>query len=153
MERAADPTGPHLTTTDRFKAADGAVGTPHQSFTYLDTAQLYTKLDAALRPMLIMGAAFVPSIAQTVDLNRVPPAEVITRHLSPIVVSQRYVEGGYLTESVGPVSIYHAAIGIAAATGAGATWYQANMSPGRSGSIPPPATALPSPSPSPEATP
>ena len=153
MARATGETGSELSVTDRFKAADGAVGTATQSFAYLDTAQLYTKLDAALRPMLIMGAAFVPSIAQTVDLNKVPPAEVITRHLSPIVVSQSYVEDGYRTESIGPVSIYHAAAGIAVATGAGATWYRANMSPGGTTSIAPMAAGLPSPSPSLEPTP
>ena len=153
MERARGQTDAQLDTTEQFKVADGAVRAAGQSFTYLDTAQLYTKLDAALRPMLIMGAAFVPSIAQTVDLNKVPPAEAITRHLSPIVVSQSYVEDGYLTESVGPVSIYHAAVGIAAATGAGANWYRTNMAPGSTGANHPPILALPTPSPSPQPMP
>ena len=153
MSRATAQMDSQLATSDRFKAAEAAVGTPRQSFTYLDTAQLYTKLDAAVRPMLIMGAAFVPSIAQTVDLNKVPPAEVVTRHLSPIVVSQRYEDEGYLTESVGPVSIYHAAVAIAAASGAGATWYRANVSPGSAASVAPPQTDSATPSPSPEETP
>jgi hypothetical protein len=126
LQRAASGGESALAASAGFRAAEGSVQAPRQSFTYLDTALLYTRLDAALRPMLIMSAAFMPAIAQAVDLSKVPPPEVITRHLSPIVISQRYDEG-YITESVGPVSIYQAAIGMAAATGAGARWYQQNV--------------------------
>lgn len=153
MNRGAGDTGEQLASSERFKVADRLVRPAQQTSAYLDTALLYTRLDAALRPMLIMSAAFVPSIAQTVDLNKVPPAEVITRYLSPIVVSQSYAGDGYITESVGPVSIYHAALGIAAASGAGAQWHQSNMSPNLGGSIPPPAPATPALAPSPSATP
>ncbi|HSH37563.1 MAG TPA: hypothetical protein VK993_02155, partial [Chthoniobacterales bacterium] len=150
MKRAAAVPDAQLATTERFKSAEGTMHRGRQSFAYLDTAQLYTKLDAALRPMLIMGAAFVPSIAQTVDLNKAPAAEVITRHLSPIVIAQSYEGDGYLTASVGPVSIYHAALGIAAASGAGATWYRSDISRGTGSSRPAPAIGLPLPSPSPD---
>ena len=154
-----------LTTGDNFKAAEALVPVPQHTFWYLDSALLYNRLDATLRPMLIMGAAFVPAIAQAVDLSKVPAAEVVTRHLSPIVLSQSYEGDGYRLESVGPVSIYHSAIGLAAMTGAGAKFYQSQF---RSGTAPSPidpdepddaaaaaatAPSPPLPSPSPEQEP
>jgi hypothetical protein len=116
-----------LVRADNYKGVEDAVPTPKTAFWYLDTALLYARLDATLRPMLIMGAAFVPAIAQAVDLSKVPTADIVMRHLSPIVVSQSYDGNGYRTESVGPVSIYQAAIGIAVATGAGTRFYQQQM--------------------------
>jgi hypothetical protein len=91
-----------LAGADTFKGAEASVPAAKHSFWYVDTALLYTRLDATVRPMLIMGAAFVPAIAQAVDLSKVPPPDVITRHLSPIVLSQTYEGDGYRMESVGP---------------------------------------------------
>lgn len=133
-----------LAASEIFKSAERLVPAPKFSFSYIDTAMLYARLDAALRPMLIMAAAFVPSVAETVDLGKLPQAEVITKHLGPIVMSQNYENDGYLTESVGPVSIYPAAIGIAAVTGVGTAIYQGKMPSAT------PAAALPSASPTPE---
>lgn len=113
-----------LAKTQPFKAAEALVPKPTQSFAFVDTALLYSRLDAALRPMLIMSAAFVPGIADAVDLGKLPAPEVITKHLSPIAMSQVYQTDGYVTESVGPVSIYQAAFGIAAASGAAMSFYQ-----------------------------
>jgi hypothetical protein len=67
--------------------------------------------------VLVLAATFVPAIAETVDLQKLPPPEVVTRHLSPLVLSQAYETDGYVTESVGPVSVYHAGLGVAIAAG------------------------------------
>src|SRR5438067_13938794 len=58
-----------------------------------------------------MGAAFLPAVSDTVDLGKLPPADVITKHLSPIVMSQSYRGDGYVAESVGPVPLYQTVIG------------------------------------------
>ena len=118
----------------------------------------YTRLDAAVRPMLIMAAAFMPKVAETVDLGKLPAAEVIARHLSPIVMSQTYQGDGYMTESVGPVSIYQAALGMAALTGMGASFYQRQVHGVGPDNTPapaagPPATPSVTPSPDPDETP
>jgi hypothetical protein len=145
-----------LAGAETFKSAEALVPAAKHSFWYVDTALLYTRLDATVRPMLIMGAAFVPAIAQAVDLSKVPPADVITRHLSPIVLSQTYEGDGYRMESIGPVSIYQAALGIAGVSGAGAAFYNGQLGGGQSAggvapnpapNILPPAPALASPSP------
>lgn len=88
-----------------YKTAERAVVTPTDAFVYIDTALLYTRLDAALRPMLLMSAAFMPSIADYVDAGKLPPPETVSKHLSPIISSQRFDGDGYLTDSVGPVTL------------------------------------------------
>ena len=126
---------------------------PQSAFAYFDSAMFYTRLDAAVRPMLIMAAAFMPKVAETVDLGKLPAAEAITKHLSPIVLSQTYQGDGYMTESVGPVSIYQAALGMAALTGMGASFYQHQVhgvpddTPTAAASTPAAPSVMPSPDP------
>jgi len=101
-----------LNSLPSYKAAERAVPPPTNVFVYTDTPLLYTRLDAALRPMLLMSAAFMPGISDYVDVTKLPPPEVVTKHLSPIVSSQRYDGDGYVTESVGPITLSEAAIGL-----------------------------------------
>jgi hypothetical protein len=75
--------------------------------------QLYSRLDASLRPMLLMAAAFVPAVAGSIDPIKLPAPEVITKHLSPIVSSQRYDGDGYMAESIGPITLDQLGIGAA----------------------------------------
>lgn len=140
-------TSPGLAAAQTFKDVQSLVPAPKHSFAYIDTAMFYTRLDAALRPMLIMAAAFMPAVADKVDLGKLPEAALITKHLSPIVLSQTYQANGYRTESVGPVSLYQAALGIAVATGAGTAFYQGQIHGAE------PATPTLSPSPEPDETP
>lgn len=143
-----------LTASASFKAAERLVAEPKEAFAYLDTALFYRRLDAAVRPMLVMAAAFVPRISESVELGKLPAADVVSKHLSPIVISQRYDTDGYLTESVAPISLYQAAVGISLMTGAAAKLYDSSIQglgsspvavPGSGGNTPFP---LPSASPS-----
>jgi hypothetical protein len=94
-----------LADSSAYKSAVRAVPAPTDAFVYVDTALLYSRLDAALRPMLLMSAAFMPAISDYVDVGKLPPPEIVTKHLSPIVSSQRYDRDGYVTESSGPVTL------------------------------------------------
>lgn len=94
-----------LADSSAYKSAVRAVPAPTDAFVYVDTALLYSRLDAALRPMLLMSAAFMPAISDYVDVGKLPPPEIVTKHLSPIVSSQRYDGDGYVTESTGPVTL------------------------------------------------
>jgi hypothetical protein len=94
-----------LAESSTYKDAERSVPPPTDAFVYIDTALLYTRLDAAVRPMLLMSAAFVPSISDYVDVGKLPPPETVTKHLNPIVSSQRYDGDGYVTESIGPVTL------------------------------------------------
>jgi hypothetical protein len=157
-----DPAGiSELAASETFRAAERAVPPARQAFFYIDSALLYTRLDAALRPMLVMSAAFVPSISEFIDVTKLPPADAITRHLSPIAMSQNYQTDGYITESIGPVTFYHAATAGALLGGGAMMWYQQQMhgsgplrslvsplAPAQRGASPPS-----SPTPSPSGTP
>jgi hypothetical protein len=39
-----------------------------------------------------------------------PPPELVTKHLSPIVASHRYDGDGYVAESLGPITLNQALI-------------------------------------------
>ena len=71
-----------------------------------------------------MGAAFLPGISDTVDLNKLPPVEVITNHLTPIVMSQSYDGNGYIAESAGPITLGQAIIGVGGIGGIAGLFYQ-----------------------------
>jgi len=113
-----------LAVSKNFQMAERTVPTAQQAFAYLDPALIYSRIDATVRPMLFMGAAFLPGIAETIDLNKLPPPEVITKHLSPIVMSQSYERDGYMAESIGPVTIYQTLLGAGVLGGAAAALYQ-----------------------------
>ncbi len=100
-----------LANSQNYVNAASALPAPDQAFGYIDTALLYTRFDATLRPMLLMGAMFLPKVAEYVDLSKWPPADVVTKHLSPVVTSTYYKNNGYVTESVGPVTFPQAAVG------------------------------------------
>ena len=100
-----------LADSQTYKEAANLLPAPTNFFAYIDMAQLYSRLDASLRPMLLMAAAFVPAVAGSIDPTKLPPPEVITKHLSPIVSSQRYDSDGYMAESIGPITLDQLGIG------------------------------------------
>ncbi|MDQ3545406.1 MAG: hypothetical protein M3429_02630, partial [Verrucomicrobiota bacterium] len=112
---------------------DAAIRVPlgDSAFNYVDTRLFYERVDAAVRPLLLMGATLYPALGQTVDLTKLPPPEAIAKHLSPIVMSQRYEEDGYVTESVGPVTFREATIGVAGAVGGLFIYFREGLKAGR----------------------
>jgi hypothetical protein len=145
-------TGPaEFLNSPTYKAAERLLPAPTNFFAYIDTALLYSRLDASLRPMLLMAAAFVPSVAGSIDPTKLPSPDVITKHLSPIVSSQRYDHDGYVAESVGPITLDQTAIGFAILSSLGSAARQ-KAYPGISGwgtsqTTTPQAISSPSPTP------
>jgi hypothetical protein len=113
-----------LSNSQTYKNAARSVPSPSNFFAYVDTALLYSRLDASLRPMFLLAAAFMPGITDYVNLGKLPAPEVITKHLSPIVSSQRYERDGYVAESVGPLTLDQSAIGLAILGSVGAATHQ-----------------------------
>jgi len=140
-----------LSDSQTYKAAARLLPAPTNFFAYVDMGLLYSRLDASLRPMLLMAAAFVPAVAGSVDPAKLPSPEVITRHLSPIVSSQSYDRDGYVAESIGPVTLDQSAIGLAILSSWGAGARQkagaAVTGWGASSTATPQRTASPSPTP------
>jgi hypothetical protein len=156
MKRSANGNS-ELAASKNFLIAERAVPTAKQAFTYIDPALIYTRIDATLRPMLFMSAAFLPGIAETVDLNKLPAPEIITKHLSPIVMSQSYDGDGYIAESVGPVTVYQTIVGVGGLGGAATLlYYHQTHGPASSPVAPaiaPSASTSASPSPRPDESP
>jgi hypothetical protein len=105
--RAAAPasTAGGLASSAEFKQVSSLVPEPETLFAWFDLGTLYSRLDATLRPLLQISAAFLPERSQQFDLSKLPPAEVIARHLGAVVASQTYVDEGYRLESVGTMTL------------------------------------------------
>src|SRR5215468_1349825 len=131
-----------LSESQTYKAAARLLPAPTNFFAYIDTALLYSRLDASLRPMLLMAAAFVPAVGGSIDPGKPPPPETVAKHLSPIVSSQTYDGDGYVAESIGPITLDQLGIAVAILSSFGPAGRQTSWSA-------PPTTMPPTPSPSP----
>jgi hypothetical protein len=94
--------------------------------------------------MLLMAAAFVPAVAASIDPSKLPAPEIITKHLSPIICSQKYERDGYLAESIGPITLDQLGIGLAILSSLSAPVRQIGSSP-TVPAIPPTTTPTPTP--------
>ena len=134
-----------LADSQTYQAAARLLPEPTNFFAYVDAAQLYARLDASLRPMLLMAAAFVPAVAGSIDPAKLPAPEVITKHLSPIVSSQKYDRDGYVAESIGPITLDQLGIGLAILSGFGTAARQIGLSPAPTPMASPPSSPSPTP--------
>jgi hypothetical protein len=140
-----------LANSQNYASAAHALPEPDQAFGYIDTTLLYARFDATVRPMLLMSAMFLPKVAEYVDLSKWPPADVITKHLSPVVTSTYYKSDGYVTESIGPVTFTQAAVGVGAIVGGSMMAYKHQGQLGRMKGMP--AAPFTQPAPLPDLTP
>jgi hypothetical protein len=151
VKRSGGGTSSELADSNVYKTAARLVPAPTNFFAYVDTALLYSRLDASLRPMLLMATVFMPALTKWVDLGKLPSPEGITKHLSPIVSSQRYDRDGYVAESIGPITLDQSVIGLAILSGISATARQKAVSalsgPGTAPPGNPKSSASPSPTP------
>jgi hypothetical protein len=153
----SESSAPELSRSETYKRAARSVPEPTNFFGYIDLALLYSRLDATLRPMLLMSAAFLPAINDYADVSKLPAVEIVTRHLAPIVSSQQYKGNGYVAESIGPITLNQSGIGIGLLAGKAVLGFQRSgtggLVPWNLGSSISPRSATPTPSPSPGATP
>jgi hypothetical protein len=150
MKRSAGGAS-ELAAARNFQNAERAVPTAQQAFVYVDPALVYARFDTTLRPLLAMGAAFLPAVADTVDIGKLPPADVITKHLGPMAMSQSYRGDGYVAESVGSVPFYQTVVGSVTTGIAAATIYRQQTQGYQPAHVL--QLSLPTPSPTPTSTP
>src|SRR5207248_5027917 len=62
IKRSGGTAASDLSNSQTYKNAATAVPSPSNFFAYVDAALLYSRLDASLRPMLLLAAAFMPEI-------------------------------------------------------------------------------------------
>lgn len=140
--------GSELADSAAYDNAAKPVPAPTNFFAYVDVPILYSRIDSTVRPMLLLGAAFLPWLNDYVDLAKLPPAEVVTKHLGPIVSSQRYDGDGYVAESVGSITLNQSGLGLGALGIWGTMAYQRGGGP----SLKSPITSSPPPAASPSPT-
>jgi uncharacterized protein (UPF0254 family) len=109
-----------VTRSEAYKNTTGMVAKPNVSFAYLDSKAAFERVYALVKSAVMMAPIFVPQIGQYADLNKLPPTETISRHLSPVVFSQTLDAEGLTLESVGPVTFAQVGIGLGAGIGAAA---------------------------------
>jgi hypothetical protein len=133
-----------------YKAAAAEVEKPNLAFSYLDTRALFERVYGVVKPAALLGAAFLyPQLNSYADLGKLPPAEAISRHLSPTVMSAVFDSQGELIESTGTVTLFQAGAVLAGGLGAVAMPYLGNIYAG----MPPHAKATITPAPSPAGSP
>lgn len=154
--RAVQPAG-ELEKSAIFRDAAAQVPAADSAFNYVDTRLLFERTDSAVRPLLLMSAALSPNLDKKINAANLPPPEAIAKHFSPIVMSQRYQNDGYVTESVGPVTFREATIGLAGLLGAVFIYFQEGLKRGgllpASPANPSPSAGVSSPTPTPTGSP
>ena len=100
---------PNFSQGPAYKTAVAEVEKPNVSFCYLDSGTLFDRVYGIVKPAALLGAAFLyPRANDYVNLSKLPPAEAITRHLSPTVMSATLDAQGQLIESVGSITLFQA---------------------------------------------
>ena len=88
-----------------FKEAEPAFQSANEAFGYIDTPTVFTRVYSSFVPVIRFGAAMMPDLKNRIDVSKLPKAETITKHLPPIVLSQKRTTEGTRMESSGPVSL------------------------------------------------
>ena len=157
---------PHegLKESQLFKDTEKLVIKPTHSFGYVDSKALFERIYGVSRPLIMLWGGFSPAVRNTIDVHKLPPTEAISKHLKPIVYSSSSLPDGFLSESVGPVTmtqtLFLAGIGAGAALIPMAKSYMAPAGPQSVSSSPslptggqPSAPEKPAEAPSPSAQP
>jgi hypothetical protein len=110
---------PNLSQSQPYKTAAAELEKPNLAFSYLDTRTLFERVYGVIKPAALLGAAFLyPQASDYVDLGKLPPTEVISRHLSPTVMSTTLDRQGELIESRGSVTLFQAGFALAGGSAA-----------------------------------
>lgn len=121
LERALTlkPGSPTLEDSPAFKPALAVYTGGVQAFGYLDSKALFEGVYNQLRPIAMLAAVVSPDLGKFVEIDKLPETEAISRHLSPILYTNKQLPDGWLVESSGPVTLSQAAfvggIGLASA--------------------------------------
>lgn len=98
-----------LAKNPRFAKESSFFKSANRGFGYIDAAAIFEQSYGKLRPVLQFAAAVSPSQSDLWDLSSLPETANITKHLNPIVYSQRAITEGLVLESRGPITINQAA--------------------------------------------
>ncbi len=104
---AAKPSNaPNVTASANFGPVKNTWQESNEAFGYFDTRAIFERLYATTQHILAFGSAMLPQLGEYVDVSKIPEAGLVSRHLTPIVYSQRRVPGGIYMESYGPLTLH-----------------------------------------------
>lgn len=107
-----------LTATPYFALVADSFKKSNESFAFIDTKTVFERAYNALRPIIIFGATVMPDIGAVVDTTKLPQTETVTKHLTPMTLSQTISAEGTLIESSGPLTINQTLLAVLVAAGA-----------------------------------
>ncbi|MDD5200792.1 MAG: hypothetical protein PHC88_13425 [Terrimicrobiaceae bacterium] len=96
---------PILETSKAFQPALAAYKAGGQAFGYLDSKALFESIYNRVRPIALFAATMSADVGKFVDISKLPETETISRHLSPIIYTNKQLADGWLIESSGPVTL------------------------------------------------
>ncbi len=117
---AVQPGAPTLASAAAFKPALDAYKAGGQAFGYVDSKQLFERVYNTVRPIALFAGAMSSDLGKFIDVQKLPETDTISRHLSPIVYTNKQVPEGWVIESSGPVTLSQAFV--LGAAGAGAAY-------------------------------
>ena len=101
--------GANFTASQVYKDSVASVHKADQAFAYLDSRVFFERLYSVLKPAAMLGLPMMyPKANDYVELGKLPDAETISKHLTPMVLSQSTDDQGTLMESVGPMTFTQA---------------------------------------------
>ena len=103
-----------LAESQSFQESTRLLKAPPLSLAYLDFQDLFERVYRLSRPFLTLSLAFSSAAATQFDAGKLPPAEAISRHLGPLIVTQTRHESGLLIESTGSITFTELMLGASA---------------------------------------
>jgi hypothetical protein len=110
LERALtlQPSAGTLETAAAFKPAMSAYRESVQAFGYVDSKAMFERIYNQVRPIAIFAGAMSSDLSKVVDVQKLPETEAVSRHLTPIVYTNKQFADGWLIESTGPITLSQA---------------------------------------------
>ncbi len=109
---------PSLSATPDFALVADSFKKSNEMFAFIDSKIVFERAYNALRPIIIFGATVMPDIGAVVDTTKLPQTDTITKHLTPMTLSQTITAEGTLIESSGPLTITQTLFAVLSAAGA-----------------------------------
>jgi hypothetical protein len=107
-----------LANTPLFAETEKQLVKATYGFGYVDAKGLFERIYSASRPLIMLWGGFNPAVRNSIDLNKLPSTESISKHLTPIAYSSTRLPDGFLAESTGPVTFTQCALGLGIGAGA-----------------------------------
>jgi len=105
---------PSLGQSAAFQEVARFIPEQASAFGYLDLPRLFERVYRMARPFITLSLAFSAEAGAPFDAGKLPPGEVISKHLSATVLSQSRNEGGMIIESSGSITLPELLLGVGA---------------------------------------